>query len=475
MPAFSHPSGSTHVPEPPAPSSHCYPAGSAHIYLTLAAVALFVVARLATAQFGRSQRAPKRAPTTQPRDIKHSSPGPECRKDSTAAYSKWDSAVCSPWQARNQREPDPQQAVWTAGLSPPGVGARLCQPAGKSQEKEMEGIDDGPWKDHSGSASRGVSTSNPSTAGSRRYHNTPPSSALSAASDGSGRANLSPRSSPTASPLRRYSGSSDGAGESRYKGKGPMAGESSWTVGTGSEGPTLPSFSEWSAHSYPDGGMAPVSYRDDAGAANRDHSAQRPFSRPPALPPLTPPMPAGIGFPYEDRRHSFALSIPAELDTSFLHQANPDYAGPSTSTEIYSSSPLSATATPRRRSYAKSVAVGIPIPTTTSASSSAETMTSGETFSPSSYPPTSPLLPPPPPGQDFPYEYEFVGGPGGPGILSSVQEIDIHGEILSVMDDAGHGWKRHTRVYGGGICLACAAAGEEGGFYGDKVPLEDRR
>lgn len=110
-----------------------------------------------------------------------------------------------------------------------------------------------------------------------------------------------------------------------------------------------------------------------------------------------------------------------------------------------------------------------------SAPSSAETMISGETFSPSSYPPTSPLLPPPPPGQDFRYEYEFVGGPGGPGILSSVQEIDIHGEILSVMDDAGHGWKRHTRVYGGGICLACAAAGEEGGFYGDKVPLEDRR
>jgi hypothetical protein len=102
-------------------------------------------------------------------------------------------------------------------------------------------------------------------------------------------------------------------------------------------------------------------------------------------------------------------------------------------------------------------------------------MTSGETFSPSSYPSTSPLLPPPPPSHEFPYEYQFVGGPGGPGIELSVEEVDLHGEIISVLDDASHGWKRHTRVYGGGVCLACAAAGGEGGFYGDKVPMEDRR
>jgi hypothetical protein len=59
--------------------------------------------------------------------------------------------------------------------------------------------------------------------------------------------------------------------------------------------------------------------------------------------------------------------------------------------------------------------------------------------------------------------------------VDSIEEVDIHGEAISVMDHAGHGWKRHTRVYGGGVCLACAAADEEGGFYGDKVPLEDRR
>jgi hypothetical protein len=71
-----------------------------------------------------------------------------------------------------------------------------------------------------------------------------------------------------------------------------------------------------------------------------------------------------------------------------------------------------------------------------------------------------------------------VGGPGGPGVLLSQEEIDLHGEIISVVDGAGHGWKRHTRVYGGGVCLACLAAdgeGGDGGFYGDKVPLEDRR
>jgi hypothetical protein len=56
------------------------------------------------------------------------------------------------------------------------------------------------------------------------------------------------------------------------------------------------------------------------------------------------------------------------------------------------------------------------------------------------------------------------------------EEIDLKGEIFSVTDEAGHGWKRHTRVYGGGVCLACLASGERhGGFYGDKVPMSERR
>jgi hypothetical protein len=213
----------------------------------------------------------------------------------------------------------------------------------------------------------------------------------------------------------------------------------------------------------------------------------RHFTRPPPPPPLTPPTLSGAFFPFEDRRPSYAASIPPALDTGFIHQPNPEYGG-STSADVLSSSPQSAAPFPRRRSYTRSIPIGIPVPTNTaSASSSNETMTSGSTtnsFSPSSYPPTSPLLPPPPPGQYelpplAPPEYEFVGGPGGPGIFLSQQEIDLQGEIISVMDGAGHGWKRHTRVYGGGACLACVAAtqrdDEQGGFYGDKVPLADRR
>lgn len=67
----------------------------------------------------------------------------------------------------------------------------------------------------------------------------------------------------------------------------------------------------------------------------------------------------------------------------------------------------------------------------------------------------------------------------GQGCFYHSKRLICRGEIISVVDGAGHGWKRHTRVYGGGVCLACVAAsgrdGEQGGFYGDKVPLEDRR
>ncbi|KAK0619077.1 hypothetical protein B0T14DRAFT_495912 [Immersiella caudata] len=335
----------------------------------------------------------------------------------------------------------------------------------------MDGIDEDQKKDHSGpsapATSRGVSTSNP-----RHQQNPPPSAAHPAFSEDRRRGSRSPRSPHRTSSSRRPSGGSDGAGDKPAKGKGPMVEHSIWGTSPRPQSPAL-------------GGGAGSQFADSSalgGFAQRtvpgalDPSTSRQFARPPLPPPLTPPVLSDVVFPFEERRRSYAVSIPPELDTSFMHQPNPDYAGGSTSTDLYSSSPKSATATPRRRSYTRSIPIGIPA-TSATASSSTETMTSAETFSPSSYPPTSPLLPPPPPGHEFPYEYEFVGGPGGPGIVDSFEEVDVHGEIISVMDDAGHGWKRHTRVYGGGVCLACAAAGncEEGGFYGDKVPLEDRR
>jgi len=181
--------------------------------------------------------------------------------------------------------------------------------------------------------------------------------------------------------------------------------------------------------------------------------------RPPPPPPLTPPTLSAAVFPFEDRRASLAHSIPAELETlpgvSFIHQPNPDYMASSSAAE-----PGSAPSTPRRRSYTKTLPIGIP---TGSNSQDAFSGTS-DAPSPASFPSQSPLLPPPPPG----HHDDMHGG------LEIRGEIDVHGEIISVVDDGGAGWTRHTRVYGGGVCLACLANGG-GGFYGDKVPPEHRR
>lgn len=192
---------------------------------------------------------------------------------------------------------------------------------------------------------------------------------------------------------------------------------------------------------------------------------------PPPPPPLTPPALSSTIFTFEDRRPSYPHSVSAELDTvntaaSFIHQPNPDYMGSSSSASDPKSSPVLSL--PRRRSYTKALPIGMPIHASSAAAdvSSSSPEAGVDSFSPSSYPPTSPLLPPPPPGQ---HETAFdKTDPTG-------REIDLQGEIISVMDDSGAGWKRHTRVYGGGVCLACIAAGGGGGFYGDKVRPEDRR
>jgi hypothetical protein len=185
------------------------------------------------------------------------------------------------------------------------------------------------------------------------------------------------------------------------------------------------------------------------------------LARPLPPPPLTPPTLSTAVFTFEDRRPNYAVSIPAELDTvspvAFIHQPNPDYAAASASADGAASSP----GTPRRLSYTKVLPIGIP----SSGTSSKETVAAKDSFAPSSFPSSSPLLPPPPPGHNHEALYEAA---------ESQQEIDVQGEIISVLDNSGAGWKRHTRVYGGGVCLACMAAGG-GGFYGDKVPPEHRR
>lgn len=158
---------------------------------------------------------------------------------------------------------------------------------------------------------------------------------------------------------------------------------------------------------------------------------------------------AGV-FTFQDRRLSVAASTMGDLDTSFFHQPNPDYtlspSSDSASTALAHGQ--DSPSIPRRRSYSKMLPLG-------SAHSDADH--DGTSFSPSSFPSSSPILP------LAPHESLESG------------EIDVRGEIISVMDDSGAGWKRHTRVYGGGVCLACLASGSEGGFYGDNVPPEHRR
>ncbi|KAK4113365.1 hypothetical protein N656DRAFT_767713 [Canariomyces notabilis] len=299
------------------------------------------------------------------------------------------------------------------------------------------------------------------------------------------RGRLASRPSSRASFVGRFGGSSGGIDSQTIDGEGIGSLGGLTGPAGGIEGMTLEDHAGTASSRFGDGDGEVYPWPDqDACSPDTSFATPRHFSRPPLPPPLTPPRFDSMSYPFEDRRRSYAVSIPPELDTSFIHQPNPEYFATSTSTDAHgSSSPQSSpmdAAIPRRRSYTKSVPIGIPMPSTTSASSTETTISGGGnassstfSFSPSSYPPTSPLLPPPPPP-----EYQFVGGPGGPGVLLSQEEIDLHGEIISVVDGAGHGWKRHTRVYGGGVCLACLAAdgeGGDGGFYGDKVPLEDRR
>lgn len=178
------------------------------------------------------------------------------------------------------------------------------------------------------------------------------------------------------------------------------------------------------------------------------------MSRPPPAPPLTPPELSTAVFTFDDR--------PRSAD-SFINQPNPDYTSMSTTTSASQSSSVSPP-TPRRRSYNKTLPIGIPVQHHSSAS---ESDVADLTFSPSSYPPTSPLLPPAPPST-LGHEGEGKG---------TMREINVQGEIVSILDGDGAGWTRHTRVYGGGVCLACAASGGDhgGGFYGATVRPEEMR
>ncbi|KAI1129056.1 hypothetical protein F5Y10DRAFT_161931 [Nemania abortiva] len=181
---------------------------------------------------------------------------------------------------------------------------------------------------------------------------------------------------------------------------------------------------------------------------------QNPRARPPLPMPLTPPSLPATSIPLEDRRLSVAASTNGDFDPTLTYGTTPDINSSPSMTSIVpnvkASSPI-----PLRKSYTKVLPLD---PLQPSSSIEAETEDTLSTFAPSSFPSSSPIL------------------PLAPHAALDSREIDVTGEIVSVMDDSGVGWKRHTRVYGGGVCLACmASGGNHGGFYGENVPLDQRR
>ncbi|TGJ79022.1 hypothetical protein E0Z10_g9746 [Xylaria hypoxylon] len=170
--------------------------------------------------------------------------------------------------------------------------------------------------------------------------------------------------------------------------------------------------------------------------------------------PLTPPVLSTTLFSFQDRRSSVAASTHNDFDPTLTHGATSDINSPeSTMTlipDVRPSSPISL-----RKSYTKMLPLH---PLQPSSSTEVELEDTSSAFAPSSFPSSSPIL------------------PLAPHAALHSREIDVTGEIISVMDDSGAGWKRHTRVYGGGVCLAClASGGHDGGFYGENVPLDQRR
>lgn len=127
----------------------------------------------------------------------------------------------------------------------------------------------------------------------------------------------------------------------------------------------------------------------------------------------------------------------------------------------------------------------MPIPTSSVPANQRDwTSTTIMTSSPASYPSTSPMLPPPPLTLDYaaaPFDPSMIMFPGSGEVIDGGVRIvpaavlgHAHQHHHEKVQESAADWKRHTRVYGGGVCLACAAA-EDGGFYGPRVRPEDRR
>ncbi|KAI1110313.1 hypothetical protein F5Y14DRAFT_366234 [Nemania sp. NC0429] len=196
-------------------------------------------------------------------------------------------------------------------------------------------------------------------------------------------------------------------------------------------------------------------YQEELGARKADTDELRNFkAQPPKLISPTPPVLSTTFFTLQDRRLSVAASTHGDFDPTLSHGTNSDSNSPesmmTTAPHARASSPTSL-----RKSYSKAFPLD---PHQLGFSADAGTEDAPLAFAPSSFPSSSPIL------------------PLAPHAALESREVDVAGGFVSAMDDSGDVWKRHTRVYGGGVCLACMASGDShGGFYGDNVPMDQRR
>ncbi|KAI0018706.1 hypothetical protein F4780DRAFT_500322 [Xylariomycetidae sp. FL0641] len=210
----------------------------------------------------------------------------------------------------------------------------------------------------------------------------------------------------------------------------------------------------------PDDSAVPQHREDVAGPPK----AQQPTSlhvkgRPPPSTPSNPPgVPRGA-FTFQDRRMSTAASTTGALETGIGGElGSVKYpAGFGAASETTATSDHGGSHAESRPSAPSNASAGITIQPHMIPGTGSERGPSS--FPPNSFPSSSPILPLAP--------HQSLG-----------PNTDAHGATVPATDDKDPGLKRHTRVFGGGVCLACLANGGdhgEGGFYGDNVPEDQRR
>lgn len=175
-------------------------------------------------------------------------------------------------------------------------------------------------------------------------------------------------------------------------------------------------------------------------------------NRPRPPPPLTPPVLSGGPLGFAGRPSQLSHSSVVDFDKNFFGLPNPDYMLATSDSESATSSfqtQSDHSGIPRRRSYTKVLPL---VPEQDRHSLPSDVVTNTQHS-----------------GSELPSDHRIP--------TSDSREVNVQGEIISVLDDAGAGWKRHTRVYGGGVCLACleSEGKEGGGFYGANVRPEDKR